>query len=768
MAIELIKPDIEQLIPELLAALRPKICKLVSSPDLTLLPFFLKTANFGEQIYIVSDSFSIEEAKKQISIETGQLIATKNNFHIFTDGQPSNEIIYLFLNDIIEWKIPLKLILNKLIENNNWEIIYAEKYFFENKIKGNFGILKGKKEEEEEENKDKDKKQIEIWLTFFYVNREQTPSSQTTTTSSEEIINENKKSNICNGKNEEDILNYLNNSNEQNKNNLLINNHNNGILLNQKFENQKSQEQHQQPLYLKIPVQTSISPPKENEILSKLQNGNNYNESSPSRSIVDSDSPNSLSYVSAHNDFISSSNRRSWRREDAPSPSTSLILQNTRRNISSSISSSTNQIINGHPIHRLVTPLGSNLSPISSCGSVEGQQDFDKDILNNKKNNTISCTYNRNYSDDDDDIDDDEDESTLMLLSKERIDEGDELTIMSSIREDLSLRDSIKNNLNGKIREKHGKINGGGKGGIIGCGGGGHSSISPPPRHSSFLCRSIGGSRGALSRSPSTVASNNLQMVRGMLGIFRMPVTVLQQILGLFSFKEIGLLRRVHPHWDELAGQLLNAAHFKLIQKAQHLLTNCQRRSIKEPRMGQPVKLLTRLHVHALNPIDGMRAFMDEGVLCFPYGSFLDQSFNLLAKIDEMINNFIDEEKQEYQFNEANNLMEKLAEITRKAVIHYRQWVEPEAEKRMSELYRVSAQQRLQRIDSFLVESSVNRVEREAERNRNEINWEMEQLKQQNIQLKKENRELKQLCQRLDQRIEIIERKFKTMAKLCQ
>jgi len=95
-------------------------------------------------------------------------------------------------------------------------------------------------------------------------------------------------------------------------------------------------------------------------------------ESPPPRSTADSDSPNSLSYVSAHADIIPSSNRRPWRREDAPSPSTSLILQNTRRNVTSI--TPTNQIINGGPIHRLVTPLGSNLSPISSCGSVEGQQ----------------------------------------------------------------------------------------------------------------------------------------------------------------------------------------------------------------------------------------------------------------------------------------------------------------------------------------------------------------------------------------------------------
>jgi hypothetical protein len=47
--------------------------------------------------------------------------------------------------------------------------------------------------------------------------------------------------------------------------------------------------------------------------------------------------------------------------------------------------------------------------------------------------------------------------------------------------------------------------------------------------------------------------------------------------------------------------------------------------------------------------------------------------------------------------------MDQLADLARRAAAHYRQWVEPEAEKRMSELYRASAQQRLQRIDSFLV-----------------------------------------------------------------
>ncbi|CAK5006665.1 unnamed protein product [Meloidogyne enterolobii] len=882
MPLDLVKPDNEQLIPELLAALKPKSCKLVPAPDLNSASFNLETARFGQQIYIMSDSFNFEEAKKQLTGNV-QLLTTKDGYHIFTDGRPAIEVIYLCLIDIIEWKLPVKLLLNKLLGNENWEMVYAEKCsssFSECKSPAttDFGLLRVQKLEEninddEKELKNKEKKQVEVWLTpvnqcipkkvkkkvlrkvpkksvkngLIIQNdlknnyesnssesREQTPSQ---TTTSEEIsisnngnkneINGDSKFSIQNGKTENltngtvgRIANKFNGmaSGEQQKNNISnnLNNYSSSSSINQRsrshsleekeqnenvksnssaenrrysnptnilnedYSEQKLADNHQQqPIYLEIPVQLSLSPTqtKENEnnnhnnlsenILTNNEDDPSHRrasltESPPPRSTADSDSPNSLSYVSAHADIIHSSNRRPWRREDAPSPSTSLILQNARRNVASI--TPTNQIING-PIHRLVTPLGSNLSPISSCGSVEGQQDFDK-AINNK--NTISCTDSRSYYDDEED----EDESTLMLLNKERrgasADDGDELTIMSSIREDLSLRDNYHSNitrnhqhLNGNnriIRGRHGKHNN--------FNNIGHSP-SPPLRNSA-LSRSVG-SRGALSRSPSAAASHNLQMVRGMLGTFRMPVPALQQILGLFSFKEIGILRRVHPHWDELAGQLLNVAHFRLIQRAQHLLTDCQRRVTREPRMAQPVKLLTRLHVHALNPVDGMRAFMDEGVLCFPYGAFLDQAFSLLSRIDLMIeNNYFDEEKQEKEYNEADNLMDKLAEITKKAVLHYKQWVEPEAEKRMSELYRVSAQQRLQRIDSFLVESSVSRVEREAEKNRNEMSWEMEQLKQQNTQLKKESRDLRQLCQRLDQRVDVLERKFKTMARLLQ
>jgi len=53
-----------------------------------------------------------------------------------------------------------------------------------------------------------------------------------------------------------------------------------------------------------------------------------------------------------------------------------------------------------------------------------------------------------------------------------------------------------------------------------------------------------------------------------------------------------------------------------------------------------------------------------------------------------------------------------------------------------------------------------------AEKSRDELSWEIEGLKNQNKQLKKDNRELKQTCLKLDARVEVLERKFKILAKL--
>uniref|UniRef100_A0A1I7SHL2 BZIP domain-containing protein n=2 Tax=Bursaphelenchus xylophilus TaxID=6326 RepID=A0A1I7SHL2_BURXY len=111
---------------------------------------------------------------------------------------------------------------------------------------------------------------------------------------------------------------------------------------------------------------------------------------------------------------------------------------------------------------------------------------------------------------------------------------------------------------------------------------------------------------------------------------------------------------------------------------------------------------------------------------------------------------------------------EKTSILSKRASLHYRRFVEPEVEKRMSEVCKLSAQQRLQRLDSFLVESTVSKLEQRQIESRDELHWEMEQLKEQNKTIKKDNRELKQTCAKLEGRIEALERKFKTMARLLQ
>ncbi|VDN44777.1 unnamed protein product [Gongylonema pulchrum] len=92
------------------------------------------------------------------------------------------------------------------------------------------------------------------------------------------------------------------------------------------------------------------------------------------------------------------------------------------------------------------------------------------------------------------------------------------------------------------------------------------------------------------------------------------PVQVLQLVLKQFTFKEIGELRQVHPHWDELCGQKLNSAYYELTKKADKLLTDCQRRVHSEPRLHDALAILTSVQVHILNPVDVLRAAMDEGL----------------------------------------------------------------------------------------------------------------------------------------------------------
>uniref|UniRef100_A0A915DLT5 F-box domain-containing protein n=1 Tax=Ditylenchus dipsaci TaxID=166011 RepID=A0A915DLT5_9BILA len=125
------------------------------------------------------------------------------------------------------------------------------------------------------------------------------------------------------------------------------------------------------------------------------------------------------------------------------------------------------------------------------------------------------------------------------------------------------------------------------------------------------------------------------QMVRGM--SVEMPVIVLQHVLNSMSFDELSELRRVHPHWDELCGQMLNSGYYQLIHMADRLLTDCQRRMHKEKHLVHCGQIMTKIQVHVLNPVDVLRAAMDEGVLCFPYGRLLDKAFDLLGRVERVI-----------------------------------------------------------------------------------------------------------------------------------
>uniref|UniRef100_A0AAF5Q050 Uncharacterized protein n=1 Tax=Wuchereria bancrofti TaxID=6293 RepID=A0AAF5Q050_WUCBA len=236
------------------------------------------------------------------------------------------------------------------------------------------------------------------------------------------------------------------------------------------------------------------------------------------------------------------------------------------------------------------------------------------------------------------------------------------------------------------------------------------------------------------------------------------PVQALQLILKKFSYKELGKLREVHPHWDELCGQALNSGYHELIKKADKLLTDCQRRVHSEPDLHDVLSILTNVQVHILNPVDILRPAMDEGVCCFPYGELLDQTFRIFGKAKEMM-----EGRKDVTIN-----WKSVAELARRAQLHYRSNLAAMMEEKLGEVIRLKALQSIQRIDSFMIDSTVNKLEKATHMARDELEWEIEQLRQQNTQLKKDNRELKKDCMRLEARVEIIENKFKTMARLLQ
>lgn len=108
------------------------------------------------------------------------------------------------------------------------------------------------------------------------------------------------------------------------------------------------------------------------------------------------------------------------------------------------------------------------------------------------------------------------------------------------------------------------------------------------------------------------------------------------------------------------------------------------------------------------------------GVLCFPYGFILDKAFELLTQIEKIIQQGCDADVSSLNKIVFYTLIrlqielncERLAEYSRRAQLHYRRCVEPIAEKRMTEVCKLSAVQRLQRLDSFLVEKNLSKLEK--------------------------------------------------------
>ncbi|KIH63157.1 hypothetical protein ANCDUO_06544 [Ancylostoma duodenale] len=94
-----------------------------------------------------------------------------------------------------------------------------------------------------------------------------------------------------------------------------------------------------------------------------------------------------------------------------------------------------------------------------------------------------------------------------------------------------------------------------------------------------------------------------------------MPVLCLQLILGnYFTYEQLGQLRAVHPHWDEICGQLLNSGYYKLLERSDKLLMALQRKLPSDPSLHLPTSILTNIQVHILNSVDVMRAVLDEGL----------------------------------------------------------------------------------------------------------------------------------------------------------
>ncbi|KAF1770514.1 hypothetical protein GCK72_002333 [Caenorhabditis remanei] len=270
------------------------------------------------------------------------------------------------------------------------------------------------------------------------------------------------------------------------------------------------------------------------------------------------------------------------------------------------------------------------------------------------------------------------------------------------------------------------------------------------------ISSAIAANRPAITRNSATPPSTPKTLVSHP-SKPNIPVIALQAVLtNWFNYEHLGRLREVHPHWDEIAGQLLNSGYYKLLERSDKLLMALQRKVVSDPGLHYATSVLTNIQVHVLNPVDIMRAVIDEGVCCFPYGVILDKTFLLLDRVEAMLHGSYEEECH----------WEPVAKLAKKAASHYRGNLERVMEERMGENLRLKAAQRIIRLESFVVDAQVAKLEKESNKAKEDVRWEIDQLHQKNSQLRKDNRELRANQMRLEARVDALEQKFKTLARL--
>lgn len=275
-------------------------------------------------------------------------------------------------------------------------------------------------------------------------------------------------------------------------------------------------------------------------------------------------------------------------------------------------------------------------------------------------------------------------------------------------------------------------------------------------KHKQSISSAIAANRPAITRNSATPPSTPKTLVSHP-SKPNIPVIALQAVLtNYFNYEHLGRLREVHPHWDEIAGQLLNSGYYKLLERSDKLLMALQRKVVSDPGLHYATSVLTNIQVHVLNPVDIMRAVIDEGVCCFPYGVILDKTFLLLDRVEAMLHGSYEEDVH----------WEPVAKLAKKAASHYRGNLERVMEERMGENLRLKAAQRIIRLESFVVDAQVAKLEKESNKTKEDVRWEIDQLHQKNSQLRKDNREMKANQMRLEARVEALEQKFKTLARL--